>query len=31
VRFGKGVTKVSLDPDLGTLDVDRKNNVWQRQ
>lgn len=29
LRFGKGVTKVTLDPDLGTLDVDRKNNAWQ--
>ncbi len=31
VSFGKDVVKVVLDPDLGTIDVDRKNNVWERE
>ena len=30
VRFGKGVTKVMLDADVATIDVNRKNNVWEQ-
>lgn len=30
LRFGADVVKVTLDPDLGTIDVDRKNNVWEK-
>ncbi len=30
LRFDRDVVKVALDPDLGTIDVDRKNNVWER-
>ncbi|MFO1029853.1 MAG: M1 family metallopeptidase [Planctomycetota bacterium] len=30
LKFGPGATKVVIDPDLATLDVDRKNNSWTK-
>ncbi len=29
VVFGKQAVRVTLDPDIVTIDVDRKNNVWK--
>lgn len=30
VTFGPGVVKVEIDPEQGSLDVQRQNNVWQK-
>jgi hypothetical protein len=30
LKFGPGAAKVALDPDLATLDIDRKNNSWTK-
>ena len=31
VTFGPGVTKVTIDPDLASLDCDRTNNTWSKK
>jgi hypothetical protein len=31
VTFGPGVTKVTIDPDLASLDCDRTNNTWAKK
>ncbi|MCA8963690.1 MAG: M1 family peptidase, partial [Planctomycetes bacterium] len=31
LQFGKDVVKVVIDPDVGTIDVNRKNNTWEKE